>query len=152
MNTSTAAKAIGWVSLGLGAAELIVPGWLQRQLGDGSYNRLMRIFGVREMLATVGVGGQGVDAAAWSRMAAETIDLMGIAGTAQRRMQDGRIGTTLMALAALTALDAMVARGRLQEEDEARLPRNREQREQKAVARPRQSSRRAAAKAAPGTH
>lgn len=149
MKASTAAKAIGWLSIGIGAAELVVPGFLHRHLGAGSYDRLMRVFGVRELLAGVGVGSSDEDAAAWSRMAAETVDLMGLASAAHRRMQDGRIGTTLLALAGLTALDALVAHGR-KSEGEARPARR--GREEKAVARPRQTSRRAPAKTTPSTH
>lgn len=149
MNTSTAVKAIGWLGLGLGAAELIVPGWLQRQLGAENYGRLMRIFGVRELLAGVGVGVGGIDSEAWSRNACESIDLMTIAGALQRRMQAGHVATTLAALAALTALDALVERGREAVAEPRLAPR---QKEAKAAARPRPASRRGAAKAAASAH
>lgn len=147
MNTSTAVKAIGWLGLGLGAAELVVPGWLQRQLGAENYGRLMRIFGVRELLA--GIGGNSADTQAWSRNACESLDLMTIAGALQRRMQAGHVATTLAALAALTALDALVERGREAVAEPRLAPR---QKEAKAAARPRPASRRGAAKAAASAH
>jgi hypothetical protein len=147
MNTNTAEKAIGWLGIGLGAVELVVPGWLEKQLGTESHQRLMRLFGVRGMLA--GIGGSGVDVTAWSRLASETIDLTGLAGVAQRRMQEGRVGTTLIALAALTALDALVAQGRKPEPAERIAKRGREE---KAVVRARTAARRSGAKSPPSTH
>lgn len=147
MNTNTAEKAIGWLGIGLGAVELLVPGWLQKQLGADNHQRLMRLFGVRGMLA--GIGGSGVDVTAWSRLASESIDLTGLAGVAQRRMQEGNVGTTFLVLATLTALDALVAHGQGPETAERLAKAGREE---KAVVRARTAARRNAARSSSRPH
>lgn len=100
MNPTTLAKTLGWISIGLGATELIAPGWLQKKLGAGNYSRLVNVFGVREI---------GLMADSWSRNASDTIDLVGLATAVQKRMHEGGAGTALLALTALTALDALAA-------------------------------------------
>lgn len=55
MNTSSAARALGWFSIGLGAAELLAPKWLQQQLGTSRHGLLTRAFGAREVLTGIAI-------------------------------------------------------------------------------------------------
>jgi hypothetical protein len=118
MKTTTAAKTLGWISISLAAAELIAPGWLQKKVGTEAYDRLARIFRMREI---PGGTGDGSTLGNWSRMASDTVDLVGLAGAVQKRMQQGGVGTALATVAALTALDAMVASGREETKPERRI-------------------------------
>src|SRR3954468_20641023 len=50
-------SALGWFSVGLGAAELLAPATVARVIGvDPDENRgLLRVFGLRELIAGVGI-------------------------------------------------------------------------------------------------
>lgn len=157
MNKTTAAKAVGWISIGIGTAELLAPGWLAQRIGPQGYKRLMHIFNVPELLAGTGIGNTPVAPSAWSRMASEAIDLVSIANSAQKRMQEGGVGTALLSLAALTALDALVASGRQERRESreaAREPGTAERKAgvRKAASATRQAGRKTAAGKPPRTH
>jgi len=49
------ARGLGWFSLGLGVAELIAPRAISRIAGAGKKDSLIRSYGVREIVAGVGV-------------------------------------------------------------------------------------------------
>src|SRR5687768_13816597 len=51
-------RALGWFGLGLGVAQVLVPGLLTRALGIGDTRRaraVMRLIGARELLTGVGI-------------------------------------------------------------------------------------------------
>lgn len=106
MKKSTATNALAWVGIGLSVTELVAPGWLQKRLGATSYNRLVGIFNLGELT---------VMPANWARAAGDTIDLVGLATAAQNRMRNGGVGTALIALAALTAMDTLASSGIVEE-------------------------------------
>lgn len=109
MNTQTAAKALGWLSIGLGVTELVAPGWLQKKVGLQGHERLMRVFGVRELLSGAGILGGAAKAGLWSRVAGDAIDMAALAAAAKKRTEEGGVGTALAMVAALTVLDALEA-------------------------------------------
>ena len=51
MSTIWLSRMLGWFSLGLGAMEISLPGFLSRQLGLAGGPLLVRAFGVREVAA-----------------------------------------------------------------------------------------------------
>src|SRR5690606_27124213 len=55
MDVGKTARMLGWFSIGLGAAELLMPGALSRTLGVGRHDRLIRGFGLREIGAGLGL-------------------------------------------------------------------------------------------------
>jgi hypothetical protein len=110
MRTKTVARALGWFSIGLGAAELLAPGALGRFLGTGR-TRLLRGFGAREIAAGIGIlAGERVAPWVWARVAGDALDLaalvLAIAGGERRR--NALIATG--AVAGVTALDVLCAK------------------------------------------
>lgn len=106
------ARALGWFSLGLGAAELLMPGTLNRALGIRGGRLLTRSCGAREMAAGVGLLASRRPAPwLWFRLASDVLDL-GALGL-QVRPSHSRRGAAWAALglvAGLAALDLIAAR------------------------------------------
>ena len=105
--------ALGWFSVGLGAAELLAPGALSRLIGLGSEKpRLLRAFGIREITSGIGIlsnprpGGW-----VWSRVAGDIVDLslLGLALVGNRRDR-GKTAIATALVAGVTALDVIKAR------------------------------------------
>ena len=99
--------ALGWFSLGLGAAQLIAPGSVSRLIGieDTPRNRdLMRAIGVRELAAGTGILTSSRPTG-WvsARVAGDAIDLalLGAGGGNERR----RVTAAAAAVAGIAALD-----------------------------------------------
>ncbi len=111
MNDIQTAKLLGWFSVGLGAAELILGRSMNRTLGLGQSPALVRAFGARE----VAVGAMVLmypDAAApvWLRVAGDALDLAVLARalTTRNRRREAALLTTL-AVVGVTALDVITA-------------------------------------------
>ena len=76
MNPIALSRLLGWFSLGLGALEILAPSALARRLGVPGGWRLVRLFGVREVVAGVTVLGQpGSPLGPWARVAGDALDL-----------------------------------------------------------------------------
>ena len=129
------AQALGWFSIGLGAAELIAPSHVARFIGADdteSTRNTLRVFGARELAAGLAVLSQPDDARwMWSRVGGDALDL----GWLGRSMADGasdrqRLGLAAAAVAGVAALDVLTARGLGRLPADARLRRRRIQVEQ----------------------
>jgi uncharacterized membrane protein len=103
-------SALGWVSLGLGAAQVAAPGWVGRVIGvdDTPGTRaVLRGVGVRELAAGTGILGRPRPAGwVWARVAGDAMDLA-LLGNAlgSRRRAGGRLAAATAAVAGITALD-----------------------------------------------
>jgi hypothetical protein len=108
------ATALGWASLGLGAAMVAAPGRLNRLAGirdERSTRAWQRIVGVRELaaFAVIVVGGQR-RAGLWARAAGDGKDLALLAVAAGRKRESGvRLAGAIVAIATIAALDSYVA-------------------------------------------
>ncbi len=106
------ARALGWFSIGLGLAELLLPRKLAKFAGAPNVPLLTRAFGLREIGVGVGLL-TSVDPQPWlwARVAGDALDIathtVGIV-TAGR---PGRSLTTITTLAAITWLDVQAAQG-----------------------------------------
>ncbi|MDB6455125.1 SRPBCC family protein [Falsirhodobacter sp. 20TX0035] len=106
--------ALGWFSIGLGAAELLAPHRFTRALALEGKESLIQAYGVRELICGLGIlTTQGADRAPWmfARLGGDMAD-MATVGTATALAEDDEraIGAaTLAGLAGLTALDALCA-------------------------------------------
>jgi hypothetical protein len=113
-STEKLAQALGWASLGLGAAMVAAPGRLNRLAGirDERSTRLwQRIVGARELaaFALIVPGGQR-RAGLWARAAGDGKDLALLAVAASRKRESGaRLAAATVAIATIAALDAYVA-------------------------------------------
>lgn len=75
-------QGLGWFSLGLGVAELLVPGTLARLVGVRNHRVLMRLLGMRELVSGAGIlTRRNSTPWLWSRVAGDAMDL-GLLGTA----------------------------------------------------------------------
>lgn len=110
------ANFLGWFSIGLGAAELLIPGTLARVVGiddDDDNRRLMRGLGLRELTSGVGILAQDARRAEWlwSRVAGDAMDLaflgkaLGNGGN-----ERARTAAATAAVLGVAALDVAAAR------------------------------------------
>jgi uncharacterized membrane protein len=109
------ADFLGLFSIGLGLAQVLVPGAMTKVVGvsDEDRNRnVMRLMGMREISHGVALlSKQQPEKAAWSRVAGDALDLALLARAMAN--PDNNRGRTLFATAnvlAVTALDVMCAR------------------------------------------
>ncbi len=105
-----AARALGWTSLALGAAELAAPAWLCRQLGVDDHRALVRAMGAREVASGVGILAAGDPApGVWARVGGDALDLalLGAAARGSRRRRGVAVAVALVA--GITALDVWCA-------------------------------------------
>jgi uncharacterized membrane protein len=106
-----AARALGWVSAGLGLAALLAPGPLGRLIGMPRQTGLLRLVGLRELGSAAGLLTQNEPKPwLWSRVAGDAMDL-GVIGTALRQTNPGRDRAmgALIAVAAITAIDVVAS-------------------------------------------
>lgn len=68
-------KALGWFSIGLGVAEVLVPGRIARALGLGPMKGLVRAYGFRELAAAVPTLSVDKPLGLASRIAGDALDL-----------------------------------------------------------------------------
>ena len=113
MNEMKVARGLGWFSLGLGLAEVLIPARITRTLGTRNRTTLVRTaYGLREIAA--GVGLLTTDSPGpwlWGRVAGDMLDLATL-GAAQLSSNTNRVNVTLATAAVLgvTAIDVACAR------------------------------------------
>jgi hypothetical protein len=108
------AKMLGLFSYGLGIAQVMKPGAVNRFIGVPDHNpnhALQRLLGVREIVSGTGIlFGNNTSAWMWSRVAGDAMDTMILSGTLA-----GKLGTrkrlipAIAAVVGLAVLDASVA-------------------------------------------
>jgi uncharacterized membrane protein len=107
------AQALGWFSLGLGLAELAVPGRLSRLIGvRKGTTLLLQALGAREIASGVGIlTGRRTPRWVWSRVAGDLVDLALLgAALGDRRSTRSRVAAATAAVAGVTALDVVTAK------------------------------------------
>lgn len=103
---STAVK-LGWFSIGLGLAELLMTRQLARATGMQGREGLLRIYGVREVATGVGLlAAKRREPWLWARVAGDALDL----ATLSQSGNKARAVTAMAAVAGVAALDVQAAR------------------------------------------
>jgi hypothetical protein len=107
MNINKFSRALGWFSMGLGTAELVAPGFLAKSLQMRPRPRLMRSFGMREMMSGIGLlRGRNTNGWLWSRVVGDAMDLTMLASAIkEKRRNRTALGIATAAVAGVTALD-----------------------------------------------
>lgn len=108
---STLAQVLGWFSVALGAAELILPGGLAGLIGVRQRRGLFRFLGLRELASGIGILSQPKSPLyLWSRVAGDAMDLalLGAALTSPRTHQARAVAATA-AVAGVTVLDIVAS-------------------------------------------
>ncbi|TCS37405.1 polyketide cyclase/dehydrase/lipid transport protein [Paucimonas lemoignei] len=118
------AKGLGWLSIGLGVAQLLAPRAVSRAAGVDEHPMLLRAVGLREIASGAGILSQPRQQGnwLWSRVAGDIMDLalLGVAAqTTSRfhRKRRQRIGMATAIVAGITVLDVMSS---MREKREAR--------------------------------
>lgn len=100
------ARFLGWVSLGLGAAEVAAPRRLARALGMQGHEPLLQLYGAREIASGVAILSTESASSVWSRVGGDALDIGTLA--LQLRHDNPKRGNVALALAAvggITMLD-----------------------------------------------
>jgi uncharacterized membrane protein len=106
------AHGLGWFSIGLGLAEVFAPRAIARIAGVKGDNRLIQLFGLREISSGLAIFAQGERpaAAVWSRVAGDALDLASLGRAfASPDSNKGRVAFAAMNVLAVTALDVLCA-------------------------------------------
>ncbi|WP_336213877.1 SRPBCC family protein [Nonomuraea sp. LPB2021202275-12-8] len=115
MRTDGFARALGWVSLALGAAQLTAPRAISRLSGVDDHPaaaRITKLVGGRELMhAALMLGGRQPARWAWSRVAGDAMDLalLGTALTGRSGGRRRRVAAATAAVTGITALDVLCA-------------------------------------------
>ncbi len=113
------ARGLGWFSIGLGAAEVLMPRALARALGMPGGSGLVFLYGLREIATGIGIlKAKNQTPWLWGRVAGDAMDLATLAAYGGSRNKLGR-GIGIVAVAGATALDVTIARA-MSERDERR--------------------------------
>jgi hypothetical protein len=113
--TTRLSMALGWLSLALGAAELLAPRQLARLVGVDRRNAttgLLRAYGAREIASGIAILSQPNNPRwLWSRVGGDAIDLATLGSAAGDENADhGRLSLAAAAVMGVTALDVLCAR------------------------------------------
>jgi len=108
--TRDLARGLGWLSIGVGMAELLAPRAVARATGMRRRNeRLLRTYGVREIAAGIGLLTAKDPAPwLWARVGGDALDLATLA--ARGRPREASTAGALAAVAAVTLVDIAAAR------------------------------------------
>jgi hypothetical protein len=105
------ANALGFLSLGLGAAELMAPKAMAKWLGMRHGAPILQAYGAREIASGMGILATSNKAPAmWSRVAGDALDIASLVSVAIERPSKRRnAAIALAAVAGVTALDIACA-------------------------------------------
>jgi uncharacterized membrane protein len=103
------ARGLGWFSIALGAAEIVMPRVLSRIIGVRPRPRAMRMMGVREVAAGIGIlASRQPGPWLWARAGGDLMDMAALAG-ADSCPSSGRRIAAMAAVAGVTVADALCA-------------------------------------------
>ena len=113
----TLARALGWFSLALGAAEVTAPKALSRWLGMKDGAALLQSYGAREIMAGIGILASDNPAPwVWSRVGGDAMDIVTLmTGFRDDNENNANVGLALGAVLGATLADVICA-GSLNEE------------------------------------
>jgi hypothetical protein len=112
MNEMKVARGLGWLSVGLGLAEVAAGRALGRALGMEDRSGLLRLYGLREIASGAGILASDRPAPwVWARVAGDVLDLATLA-SAYTEDNPGRdnVAAAFASVAGITWLDLWCAR------------------------------------------
>lgn len=112
MDWKKVSLGLGLFSLALGAAEILAPRKITRALDADGHERLVRGFGVREVVAGIGILAQpAVATGVWSRVAGDALDLGALGLAARGSPRNRAVWGAIVFVVGATVLDALTAHG-----------------------------------------
>lgn len=105
------ARGLGWLSVGLGLAEVLAPRAVSRAIGVPERRLALSAFGLREIAAGVGILSKRRPAGwLWGRVLGDAIDLAALARAARSPLaQRGRVALASASVLGVTFLDVVAA-------------------------------------------
>jgi len=107
MKEKKIANFLGWFSIGLGVTEIVAGKQLARALGMPNRGALLRFYGVREIVAGIGLLTQTKKGPwIWARIAGDVVDVATLgAALFTRNPKRGNVALAAAAVAPIVALD-----------------------------------------------
>ena len=106
------ARALGWVSVGLGVTGLVAPGWVARKLGLDDRDGLVRFFGARELASAVATLSVDKPVGLASRIAGDVFDLATLTSALNRNNpKRGNAAAAAAMVIGITVLDLVAYAG-----------------------------------------
>lgn len=101
------ARGLGWFSIGLGLAELVMPRTLARLTGLQGNERLLQAYGLREIATGIGIlASQNPTPWIWLRVGGDALDLATLYGNVDdRNPRLDNTSASIMLAAGVSALD-----------------------------------------------
>jgi hypothetical protein len=107
------ARGLGWFSIALGTAEVLAPGALARALGMEERERVIRAYGVREIVTGIGIlSAKDPTPWVWARVAGDALDMATLGTSVPDNPRKGAVGVAFAAVAGVTALDILCGQKR----------------------------------------
>jgi hypothetical protein len=116
----TAARSLGWFSIGLGLAEVLMPRMMARALGLQSGEGVVRAYGLREIATGVGIlTAKDPTPWVWGRVAGDALDLASLGGALAKSEQKACVAGAIGAVAGITLADIATAKilGEIRQKD-----------------------------------
>ncbi len=112
MNEMKVARGLGWFSIGLGVAEVVAGKALGRALGMEDRSWLLRLYGVREIAAGVGIFARDNPAPwVWARVAGDVLDIATLASAyTEDNPKRDNVAAAIGSVLGITAVDYWCAR------------------------------------------
>jgi hypothetical protein len=106
------ARGLGWFSIGIGVAELLMPRMISRATGLRGHETLIRWYGVREIATGIGILSARDPAPwIWARVGGDALDLATLGARLPGNPADvAKTGAAIVAVAGVSAVDAACAR------------------------------------------
>jgi uncharacterized membrane protein len=103
------ARGLGWFSIGLGLAEVLVPRRMARIIGVNEHRFLIRLLGLREIASGIGILSRQRPAGwVWSRVGGDVTDLALLSASMKGDTgRAGRVAAATAAVAGVAALDVL---------------------------------------------
>jgi hypothetical protein len=110
MQAQRAAMGMGWFSIGLGLAELLLARPMSRWMGMRDQEDVVRFYGVRELATGIGLlASKDPTPWMWGRVAGDALDIATLAAQFEGNPRKGALMTALVAVAGATAADVLTA-------------------------------------------
>lgn len=110
-NLRNIAIGLGWLSIAVGLAEVLAPAKVGKAVGLERRTGLLRFFGVRELMAGLGIlAGGSLAPWLWTRVAGDALDLASLTNGLKSRNGKVRAAASIATVVGVTALDLYCAR------------------------------------------
>lgn len=106
MNTRKVANGLGYFSIALGLTEIVAAKQLSKALGMSP--TLLRVFGVREILAGVGILGRArKGAGVWARIGGDALDVLALGNAMRSASTRSNAALATVLVSPVVALDLL---------------------------------------------